>query len=132
MTPNNSENGILWLKLDIKSKEHLRRLYPPKYPNSFYDHVTLAYDIPRSLYADLVGNHAAAKVQAYAVNEKVEAVRVQTTNLPDSYGAPHITLSTAAGIKPYESVTMLHDTHDEIAVPEPFELTGTVEFVALQ
>ena len=41
--------------------------------------------------------------------------------------APHITLSTATGIKPFASVAMLKNEHNETPL-EPMTLTGTVQF----
>jgi hypothetical protein len=127
-----SAKGILWLKLDNVSRQKLQQLYPPKYPNAFYDHVTLAYDVARDSVSEWIDTADQATAYAYAANGNVEAVRVRTEGLPDTYGVPHVTLSTAKGIQPYESVAMLQADHTENPIEPAVELTGVIEFVPLR
>lgn len=128
---NTTGKGVLWLKLDNASRRRLRELYPPKYPNEFYDHVTLAFGVPKNSVEHLIGTTAQATVYAHAQNDKTEAVRVTTDNLPDTYGVPHVTLSTQSGIEPFESVAMLQGDHEESAISPPFVITGTIQFIPL-
>ena len=128
--PVKGGEGIVWLKLSQTSAEQLRQAFPPQYPNQFYDHVTLVFGAQKTLYEDLVGNHATIRVYAYAKNDEVEAVRVHTGALPDTYGVPHITLSTQKGIKPFASVMMLQGDHHETEI-QPFELEGHIEFIEI-
>lgn len=121
--------GILWLKLDGTSRANLKSRYPAQYENSYYDHVTLAFGANKRDVALHIGTTANATVYAYAQNPRIEAVRVRTDNLPDTYGTPHITLSAANGVPPFESVAMLKADHFEEAIESPFEITGTVEFI---
>ncbi len=123
-------HGILWLKLDERSKQLLQQRFPASYVSKHYDHVTLAYDAARSTVENHIDKPASVDVYAYAKNDKAEAVRVDTHGLPDTYGVPHITLSTIDGVEPFESVTMLKSEHDEIAI-EPFVVSGTLEFILL-
>jgi len=127
---NDIRNGILWLKLDARSKQLLQQRFPAIYPNTFYDHVTLAYGTTKIAVAELIGKSDSVQAYAYAKNEKAEAVRVNTRGLPDTYGAPHITLSTADGVEPFESVTMLKSDHHETKIA-PLELSGVLEFIYL-
>lgn len=122
--------GILWLKLDAVSRERLLAAYPPKYEAIFCDHITLLFDVPKEDVISLLGRKESAQVYAYARNQQIEAVRVRT-NLPDTYGVPHITLSAKAGVNPFESVAMLRKDHIEAALDTPLEVTGLLEFVPL-
>lgn len=124
-------SGILWLRLDARSRRTLQDKYPPKYPNSYYDHVTLVYGVPKDEVGNLIGQSSSVYAWAYAVNSRVEAVRVRTQGLPDTYGVPHITLSTQPGIEPFESVAMLKSVHDEVAIDPPIKLDGELEFVPI-
>ncbi|EDK72757.1 metal dependent phosphohydrolase [candidate division TM7 genomosp. GTL1] len=124
------KEGILWLKLNPSSKQKLKDTFPPLYTNQFYDHATLKghhAHATRSEVAELIGQPANIEVYAYAKNDKVEAVRIHAHGLPDTYGVPHITLSTKQGIQPFESVAMLKADHDEKPV-KPLELEGIIEF----
>ncbi len=127
-----SPQGILWLKLDEASKGQLQEEYPPRYPNVFYDHVTLVFEAHQAAVNYLIGKKAVAHVLAYARNDHVEAVRVDTHGLPDTYGVPHVTLSTEEGIEAFESVAMLQSEHHEESVDPPLELDGTIEFIPFE
>lgn len=104
---------------------------PTPYHDIFYDHITLAFDVPKTAVVDFIGKKAQAKVYAHAYNQDVEAVRVTTYSLPDTYGVPHITLSTQKGIQPFGSVAMIKNPHNEEAAEPSFDVYGKIEFVAL-
>lgn len=125
----NSNLGILSLQLSIESTELLQRLYPAKYQDIYCDHVTLVYGAPEEAVKYYTGKAAIASIFAYAHNQRVEAVRVATHGLPDTYGTPHITLSTQEGVDPFESVAMLKSEHDEQPLETEIDLEGTVEFI---
>ncbi len=120
--------GILWFVLDEASVAKLRQIAPPLYANEFYHHVTLRYGVSKGEVAQYIGKEWRIKVTAIAHNSEVQACRVQTDGLPDEYGVPHITLSTAPGIKPFASVAMLQGAHDERRLEQPVELSGRVQF----
>lgn len=122
--------GIVWLKLNDESINKLKAMYPPLYPNEYYHHVTLVFGTQRSLFEEIIGRDASVVVHAYARDQNAEAVRVHTNELPDTYGVPHITLSTQRGVKPFASVLMLQGDHHEEQVDQ-FELSGKVEFIPL-
>lgn len=123
--------GILWFVLDRSSTERLRLAVPPRYKNEFYHHVTLQYGVARQAVAAFIDKPWTIKVYAVAHNNEAQACRVDTNGLPDTYGVPHVTLSTAEGIPPFASVAMLQGEHEEIAI-EPIELTGRVAFELLR
>ena len=125
-----TDRGILWLKLDAASQEALKLAYPPRYLTIYYDHVTLLFDVAREDVTEYVGKNEQVAAYAHSYNDHIEAVRVQS-DLPDSYGVPHITLSALPGVHPVESVVMLQNDHTEIPREKPLIITGTIEFVPL-
>lgn len=124
------ERGILWLKLSQASQEKLKSVYPPKYQDSYYHHVTLLFDVAKKDVLQYIGKQKQVEVYAHGYNNRIEAVRVHS-QLPDTYGVPHITLSAQSGTDPFESVAMLHGDHTEIPRSTPFSVSGTIEFVPL-
>lgn len=132
---NNSSSdtpGILWLVLDEQSQQALRKQCPPRFNNEFYHHLTLRYGVPLTpeLQA-LIGKSYEIEGYTEAFNKSAHALRVLPSSLPDEYGVPHITLSTAAGIEPFASVAMLQAPHDEVALPAHITLHGIVAFAPL-
>ena len=101
---------------------------PPLYPNKHYHHVTLRYGVGKSEVGEFVGRLWAVEAYTVAHNARAQACRVRTNGLPDEYGAPHVTLSTARGIKPFASVAMLKDHPQETWLEQPLLLTGVVHF----
>ncbi len=120
--------GILWFVLDAPSSERLRKAVPALYPKHYYHHVTLLYGIGRETVASLIGQTHDIEAYAVAHNNQAQAVRVRAQDLPDTYGVPHVTLSTAQGVPPYESVAMLEGEHTEAPLNPPIVLSGTVQF----
>jgi hypothetical protein len=118
---------LLWLKLTPESQQKLHKAFPPRYANQFGDHVTLTDDKTADELTEFVGKKGVAEVYAHATNGSVEAVRVMTHGLPDSYGVAHITLSTVKGVHPFTSVAMLRGEHSEQVVDPPLVLEGTIE-----
>lgn len=118
---------MMWLALDHASRESLRKAFPSKYTQEFYHHVTLKANLPQEVVDKLAGTHHEVEAYAHAFNDDVEAVRVRTHNLPDTYGVPHITLSSRKGIEPFESVFMLKASHTETPISPPLKLSGVIE-----
>lgn len=128
---NKSATGILWLKLDATSKRQLQDAFPPHYPDTYYDHITLVFGTPQEPVNHLIGTRSTAIVYAHAHNDKIQAVRVRANGLPDTYGVPHVTLSAQPGVEAFESVAMLQGEHEETEIDPPLEITGTIEFIPL-
>lgn len=120
--------GILWLVLDAESSERLKAAVPPKYENEYYHHVTLQFGVAKDAVSGYIGRDVTIEAYAAGHNDKAQAVRVYVQGLPDMYGVPHVTLSTAAGVVPYASVAMLQGTHQEVPIAPPLQLSGTIEF----
>lgn len=124
-------SGILWLVLDQSSSASLRAAVPSLYSNEFYHHVTLRYGVTAREVSEFIGKRVTIIATAVAYNDQAQAVRVTTGGLPDEYGVPHITLSTAKGVKPFASVAMLQGAHEEALLDPSLQLSGIVEFKSI-
>ena len=131
--PSTSENGILWLVLDEASQATLREHITPLFEHIFCHHVTLLYGIAASDERVAASLNTTQTIEVYALahDDKAQAVRVKTNGLPDTYGVPHITISTGKGIEPFHSVAMLQGEHTEVPLDPPLTLSGTVQFELL-
>jgi len=112
--------GILWLA-PIETIA-----VPDRYRNTQAQHLTLAYGIERSPYADRFPVTIAIVSEAW--NSENQALRAILPNwLPCQNASPHITVSWADGSAPVKSNLMLEGEHKE----EPFEVIVhcLVEFV---
>lgn len=127
----NERRGILWFVLDETSAAALRRAVAPLYPNEYCHHVTLRYGVAREEVEQFIGKKWEVVAHAVAWNDKAQACPVETNGLPDEYGVPHVTVSTAKGVKPFASVAMLQGEHKEESLDPTIVLAGTVEFVYL-
>jgi len=126
-----NDRGILWLKLDTQSRARLSAAYPAKYHDTYYDHVTLLFGVLRKDVEEYIGQEAQTSGYAYVDNGYIEALRVDSGDLPDTYGVPHITLSAESGTDPFESVAMLINDHSETPRDAPLVITGTIQFISL-
>lgn len=131
----NDPNGILWLVLTPDAQQRLRGEHPPVHAEEYYHHMTLAFDVPRSSVEEFIGRSAIVYAYAHAHDADVQAARIRTNpehGLPDTYGVPHVTLSTAEGIEPFASVAMLKGDHTETSIDPHHEIEGTIEFLPFE
>ncbi|HYG83598.1 MAG TPA: hypothetical protein VD907_01850 [Verrucomicrobiae bacterium] len=125
-------NGILWLKLDTHSKKVLLEACPQRYEQLFCDHVTLRYDVPRAEVEGWIGTQTEVVAYEHCWNSNTQAVRVDSLELPNQYGVPHVTISTTAGTKPFTSVTMLQTGNCQRQPIDRLVLSGVIQFVSLE
>jgi len=97
---------IIYSALFVDNVGELKQMFPPVYPNVFYHHSTIAFNPPDA--ADIeVGKKVLLPVIGRITTDKVDALIVKN---PKSKNAnPHITLSTAIGVKPFESNVALEN-----------------------
>lgn len=92
--------------LTPEGKEQLRRFIRPVHPNLHLDHVTLHFglnhDTLKNDYSSMLGKVNKLRVTGRAYNDECDALIVDTT-FPSKNAYPHITVSTADGIKPFKS-----------------------------
>ena len=86
-------------------------MFPPVHPNLFYHHSTIEFK-PKDLSNIEFGVKKEMKIIGRLTNDKVDVIVVESPKSKNKY--PHITLSTAEGIKPFESNTELEKHSDEI------------------
>lgn len=117
-----SNRGILWLSLtEQQSPVGLVHDNPAR-----HFHVTLQFGVEHTPeMEELLGKEVEAFAVADCFNERVQALRV---SLPDDVASlcsnehPHMTISSADGVKPVESNTMLAGDHNSSEVSIPLTL----------
>jgi len=114
--------GILWLA----PLEPIA--VPARHRNTQAQHLTLAYGVERSPYADIIGLPVTIAIVTEAWNSEVQALRaILPSWLPCQNRNPHITISWVDESAPVKSNLMLEGEHKE----EPFEaiVHCMVEFI---
>ena len=96
------------------AKQALLKRFPPVHPEVHADHMTIwsMMDSADSRVDQMaLGQTVAMKVLAYFVDDKGQAVRVETPKgvHPRSNRIAHITISTAAGVPPKYSNKLVRD-----------------------
>jgi hypothetical protein len=94
------------------------------HPNLYSHHSTIAFK-PESIEGLPVGEDRSITVVGRLTNDKVDALVVE--NPLSKNKIPHITLSTADGVRPFESNTELENNQDKIE-PLNIVLTGVVGY----
>lgn len=103
--------------------EQLFAILPPKHENVFAEHITCEYGVPED--TELPSQVDSVVVVGIAENDKVQALVVKVganTQRPDGR-LYHITLSTADGIKPFESNMLLES--EGFSPIEPIRIDAT-------
>lgn len=102
--------------LTDRSRALLLRRVPPAHANVFAHHVTMAFDpdpVVLARYQQMEGRRLRIPVVAVAVDDKAQAVLVGAESENEH---PHITISTAEGVKPVYS-NELFEHADQYHVP---------------
>jgi hypothetical protein len=113
--------------LDSASKGKLFGSFPPSHDNIYGEHVTVIFkptmeQLQQMKDLGLLGKKFTINVTGYAENAMGQAVKVEVPGAVFSEGRiPHITISTASGIKPVYSTELLQT--EEIK-PASLELSG--------
>jgi len=96
--------------LDKMDRQRLLKAFPPIHPQVFADHVTIKFRDGPTDSVDLtpypIGKTVSMKIVGLAENDKAQAIIVQGVKTEDGR-TPHITISTASGVKPEHSNEML-------------------------
>lgn len=93
------------------NKDELKKKYPPIHPNEYYHHSTIEFK-PNNIDNLPIGENINLKIIGRLKNDKVDALLVENSLSKNQY--PHITLSTAEGIKPFESNSEIINNLDKI------------------
>lgn len=95
---------IIYTGIFVDDVDALKRMIVPVHPNEFYHHLTIEFK-PKSLDGIDVGKKHELKAIGRLTNTKIDVLLINTDKSKKEY--PHITLSTANGVKPHESDTEL-------------------------
>ena len=100
------------------SRQKLLRNFPPKYENVHADHTTLVYDPSEEEVSQFpIGKQVRLKVTGYVEDTNAQAVLVEPQGTRTLNRIPHITISTAPGVKPEYSNTLLKQRVKRIVGP---------------
>ena len=91
---------IQYHALFVDDVNKLERLFPPVFSNLFYHHLTIEF-APKDASNIEVGKKVKLKIIGRIITNKVDALLVENDKSKNKF--PHITLSTAVGVKPFES-----------------------------
>lgn len=93
------------------NKDELMKKYHQVHPNVFYHHSTIEFK-PTSIENLPFGKEIALKIIGRLTTDKVDALVVVNPLSKNLH--PHITLSTAEGVKPFESNSEISNNLDKI------------------
>jgi hypothetical protein len=110
--------------LSDKGKSELKKHYKGEHTNKFGHHTTLQFGA--KVKDGMQGETVSLKVIGYAKSDEVEAIVIELPKgLTTKNKVPHITLTTANGIKPFASNALLEKGYEKI---KPFTIEGTVGY----
>ena len=92
-------------------KNYLIEKYPKVFPNIFYHHSTIEFR-PSTINEFPIGENFDLKITGQLTTDKVDVLLVENPLSTNKH--PHITLSTADGIKPFESNIEIIENLDNI------------------
>lgn len=90
----------IYSALFVDDPGKLKSEFPPVHPNLFYHHSTIEFN-PQDVSNLEVGKKVSLLVTGRITTDRVDALLVKNAKSKNAY--PHITLSTANGVKPVES-----------------------------
>jgi hypothetical protein len=121
---NESKIVYTGIFLTPKGKNELKKHYDGIHPNKYGHHITIEFGAKQQDKEH--GETVSLKVVGYAKNDDAEAVVVELPkNIKIKNKTPHITISTANGIKPFKSNELLEKGYDKI---KPFNIEGIVGY----
>jgi hypothetical protein len=117
------------LLLTPESQAVIKRKFPGKHPNYYGEHITLEF-APKFM-PDNVGDEIIVDVIGHSFDISGEALVVSLNTMRSANDVPHITISTANGIKPYYSNKLLQGGFEPLDAPFKIR-THVSSFVAGQ
>ena len=97
--------------LSTSEKEKLKKEFPPVHENIYYHHSTIEFK-PKDISDIQFGVHKPYKIIGRITTDKVDALLIENPKSKNKY--PHITLSTAKDVKPFESNKAFEENPDKI------------------
>jgi hypothetical protein len=116
-------NNIIYTAVFFDTNEIVSK-YPQVHPNLYSHHSTIQFK-PTDISDLPIGEEVNIKVIGRLTNDKVDVLIVRNPLSKNKF--PHITLSTAQGIKPFQSNVEIENNQDKIK-PINGNLIGTVGY----
>lgn len=115
----------------VDDVEKLKREIPPvdgNYDKQYYHHLTIQFK-PKNLDGIEVGKKVILKGIGRLTTLEIDVLLIDEKGILTKNNNPHITLSTASGIKPFKSNVALENNKDEIIYFEtPIEIPATMGY----
>lgn len=106
-------------------KEDVLKIFPPVHENIFSHHSTIQFK-PDNIDDLEIGKTVRTKIIGRLTNEKVDCLLVDNPYSKNKY--PHITLSTAENIKPFQSNIELENNQSNIKYIDNLYLKGVIGY----
>ena len=95
------QKEVVYTAMFVDNVEKLKEKYPPVHKNIYYHHSTIAFQPKEGIRGIDIGKKHILKITGRATTDRVDALLVKNNKSMNKY--PHITLSTAEGVKPVAS-----------------------------
>ena len=96
------EYDTIYIAAMVTNPPALKKMFPQVHTNGYYHHSTIEFrPVMTETLLHNVGKAVNLKVRARVTTDKVDALVVENPGSTNKY--PHITLSTAEGVQPFES-----------------------------
>ncbi len=118
------ENNVIYTALFVDDSELLKQKYPPVHKNEFYHHSTISFKPKEGEKGVNIGEKYSIKIIGRVKSDLVDVLLVD--NKKSLNKNPHITLSTAEGIKPFKSneeIAKAIDANNVISIDDSVDVT---------
>lgn len=102
---------VQYSALFVDDMNGLMKMFPPVHPNIYYHHTTIEF-APKDLSNIEIGKKVKLAVIGRITTDRIDALYVENPKSNNRY--PHITLSTANGVAPFESNATFVKHNDKI------------------
>lgn len=126
----------VYTALFVDDIDELKAKYPPIYINKYYHHCTISFAPKNGKIGLNIGKKHILEIIGRVVSDKVDVLLVKSEKSTNKN--PHITLSTAQGVKPFTSNQEIEkaikndtviDIQDTVEVTEGY-FNGKIEVVS--
>ncbi len=100
-------NYVMYSACFVDDPGALKAQFPPVHENEYYDHSTIEFQPDRGRTGVCVGDKATLEIYGRVTTDTVDALLVRSPKSKDR--DPHITLSTAPGTHPSQSVRAIEE-----------------------
>ena len=98
---NRNSERVVYTALFVDDVAALKAAFPPVHPNEQYHHSTIQYKPNDGINGISVGAKHSIRVKGRVTTDAIDALLVENDASENAY--PHITLSTAEGVRPVQS-----------------------------